>query len=68
MPFSFNAVEICVVTINEKPWTRAGEVCMALRYELSGTTVPGKIFSIIISWRPYPRWVRLLIGQEIHKN
>ena len=49
MPFSFNAVELCVVTINEKPWTRAGEVCMALRYELSGTTVPGKIFSIIIS-------------------
>ena len=25
MPFSFNAVELCVVTINEKPWTRARE-------------------------------------------
>ena len=23
MPFSFNAVELCVVIINEKPWTRA---------------------------------------------
>ena len=23
MPFSFNGVELCVVTINEKPWTRA---------------------------------------------
>ena len=23
MPFSFTAVELCVVTINEKPWTRA---------------------------------------------
>ena len=32
MPFSFNAVELCVVTINEKPWTRAREVCRALKY------------------------------------
>ena len=32
MPFSFNAVELCVVTINEKPWTRAKEVCKALQY------------------------------------
>ena len=32
MPFSFNAVELCVVTINEKPWTRAKEVCRALAY------------------------------------
>ena len=32
MPFSFNAVELCVVTINEKPWTRAREVCRALEY------------------------------------
>ena len=23
MPFVFNAVELCVVAINEKPWTRA---------------------------------------------
>ena len=28
MPFTFNAV----VTINEKPWTRAREVCKALEY------------------------------------
>ena len=33
MPFSFNAVKLCVVIINEKPWTRAWEVCKALRYE-----------------------------------
>ena len=33
MPFSFNAVELSIVTINEKPWTRAREVCKALRYE-----------------------------------
>ena len=32
MPFIFNAVEFCVVTINEKPWTRASEVCKALEY------------------------------------
>ena len=32
MPFSFNAVELCVVTINEKPWTRAKEACRALGY------------------------------------
>ena len=30
MPFTFNAVELCVVTINEKPWTRAREVCRVL--------------------------------------
>ena len=33
MPLSFNAVELCVVIINEKSWTRAREVCKALRYE-----------------------------------
>ena len=32
MPLSFNAVELCVLTINEKPWTRAKEVCKALQY------------------------------------
>ena len=26
MPLTFNAVELRVVTINEKPWTRAKEV------------------------------------------
>ena len=33
MPFVFNAVELCVVTINKKSWTRARKVCKALRYE-----------------------------------
>ena len=32
MPFSFNAVKLCVVTINEKPWTHTREVCKALEY------------------------------------
>ena len=30
MPFSFNAVELCVMIINEKPWVCAREVCKAL--------------------------------------
>ena len=33
MPLTFNAVELCVVTINEKPWTRAREVCRELGYQ-----------------------------------
>ena len=32
MPFSFNAGELRVVTINGKPWTRAKEVRKALEY------------------------------------
>ena len=32
MPFTFNAVDLCVVTIDEKPWTLAREVCRALEY------------------------------------
>ena len=32
MLFAFNAVELSFVTINEKPWTRAREVCEALEY------------------------------------
>ena len=33
MSFSFNVVGLCVVTINEKPWTRATEMCRTLRYK-----------------------------------
>ena len=32
MPFAFNAIKLCVVTINKKPWTRAKEVCKVLQY------------------------------------
>ena len=32
MPFVFNAVEFCIVSINGKPWTRAREVCRTLGY------------------------------------
>ena len=32
MPFTFSSVKLCIVIINEKPWTRAKEVCRALEY------------------------------------
>ena len=35
VPFTFKNVELKVVTINGKPWTRAKEVCKALEYSLS---------------------------------
>ena len=38
MPLTFNAVKLCVVTINEKPWTRAKEVCRALEYSKATKT------------------------------
>ena len=33
MPFTFNAVKLRVVTINERPWTRAKEVWRTLEYQ-----------------------------------
>ena len=39
MLFAFNAVKVYVVTINEKPWTRARKVCKALRYEKAARQV-----------------------------
>ena len=39
MPFTFNAVELRVVTINEKPLTRAREVCKALSYKKAARRV-----------------------------
>ena len=38
MLFVFNAVESCVVTINEKPWTSARQVCKALEYAKTSKT------------------------------
>ena len=39
MPFAFNEVKICVVTINEKPWARAKEACRALEYNKKTTDI-----------------------------
>ena len=39
MPFSFNAAVLCVVTFNEKPWTRAREVRRALEYNKKTTDI-----------------------------
>ena len=36
MPCTFNAVELCVVTLNDKSWTRAKDVCKALKYQING--------------------------------
>ena len=33
MQLTFNAVELCVVTMNEKPWVRSRKVCRALQYQ-----------------------------------
>ena len=38
MPFTFNEVELKVVTINDKPWTRAKEICRALEYNKATKT------------------------------
>ena len=32
IPFTFNAVELCFVTISERSWTRVREVCRTLEY------------------------------------
>ena len=33
MPFTFNAVKLCVVTIREKAWTHAKDICRVLEYK-----------------------------------
>ena len=33
MPFTFNSVKLCIVTIKEKAWKRAKEVSRALEYK-----------------------------------
>ena len=38
MSFTFNAVELCVVTLNDKPWTYAKDVCKALKYNKATKT------------------------------
>ena len=39
MPFSFNVAVLCVVTFNEKPWTRAREVRRVLEYNKKTTDI-----------------------------
>ena len=39
MPFCFNVAVLCVVTFNEKPWTRAREVRRALEYNKKTTDI-----------------------------
>ena len=51
IPFTFNAVELCVMTISQKPWTRAREVCKALEYRKA--TKPADIVKYLCSKENY---------------
>ena len=72
MPFSFNAVELSIVTINEKPWTRAREVCKALRYEKKTVNIVKNISERkttprSINWEVYSLQAHLWIDLRAHK-
>ena len=54
MLLTFNAVELCVVTINEKPWTRAKEVYTALKYNKKMQTLS----KIIVVKKATPRSIK----------
>ena len=58
MPFSFNAVELCVVTINEKPWIHAREVRKALEY--GKATKAADIVKHLCSRENYGRLMELI--------
>ena len=45
MPFTFNAVELCNVTINERPWFRARKVCRVLKYNKKTANIVKNHFS-----------------------
>ena len=73
MLFTFNAVELCVVTFNKKPWTRAREVCRALEYNKKTPD----IVKTFCSWENYVQKYQKSsvttagnpwIGQNILKN
>ena len=46
MSFTFNAVELYVVTINEKLWATAREQCRTLRYEKAARRIVRHHFTI----------------------
>ena len=54
MSFTFNAVELCVVNIDEKPWARAKEVCRALKYNKKLQTLS----KIIVVRKTMPRSIK----------
>ena len=54
MSFAFNAVELCVVNIDEKPWARAKEVCRALKYNKKLQTLS----KIIVVRKTMPRSIK----------
>ena len=57
MPFAFNKVKLYVVTINEKPWSRAREACRALRYDKKLQT----LLKIIVVRKTTPRSIKCAV-------
>ena len=69
VPFSFNAVELYIVTINEKPWTRAKEVSKAPRYNKKTANIVKSHCSKKNYAQKYQMsGVHLWIGQITHKS
>ena len=75
LPFSFDVVELCVVTINEKTWTRARDVCKALEY-CKATKATDVVRHLCSKTNYAHKWQltefvsekNLWIGQKIRKN
>ena len=55
MQLTFNAVGLCVVTINEKPWTRAKKVYRALQYNKKKMQT---LLKIIVVRKTMPRSIK----------
>ena len=68
MPFSFNAVELCFVIINEKPWTHAKETCRALEYG-KATKAADAVRRLCSKENYAHKWqLAWFVFQRIHKN
>ena len=80
--FSFNALELCVLTINEKLWVRAREVCKALEYDAKTSktanirkahcipkhiTQKYQMSSVHAAWTPI-NWTKDLQKYDIYTN
>ena len=76
MSFSFNAVELCVVMINEKTWTHVREVCRALEYDAKTSKTANMIkphvspenITKMYQMNSYMEDAHQSIGQKIRKN
>ena len=69
MSFSFNVVGLCVVTINEKPWTRATEMCRTLRYKKKSYAQEYQLSSVptadtLVDWPKDSQQFDIYINEE----